>query len=39
MYQMRLDRGNGLALDQNSESFILLGCYEITEPRALRELW
>jgi len=39
MYQMRLDRGNGFAFDQNSESFILLSCYEITEPRALRELW
>lgn len=36
---MRLNRGNGLALDQNSKGFILLGCYEISKPGALCKLW
>lgn len=36
---MRLDCGNGLSLDQNGESLVLLRCNQVSKPGSFGQLW
>lgn len=39
MYEVGLDRGQSLILDQNGVGFIPLGAHEGTKPGLLGEFW